>query len=222
MGKLRPLGCAATLRRVAYGALVRAESQRLANIFGRSQYAVGRKAALETLARDVHAEIGARRHPVVAQFDCSSAFNHADRALILELIEELAPNLAPAFATILLRMTQNLVRQEDGNSAKVPSSDGLTQGCPASPAAFAFLVVKVERYFWEELLRRGGAMAVAQTALLAYLDDLTAVTEAEHLEVAILSLEAALARVRLVVNEAKGTVWTADGQRPEGQRAGAM
>ena len=221
-GKLRPLGCAATFRRAAYGALVRAESQTLAGIFGKSQYAVGRKAALESLARDVQAEMGARRHAAVAQFDCSSAFNYADRALILARIEELAPHLAPAFATILLHTTQNLVRQEDGSYARVPSNDGLTQGCPASPAAFSFLVMEVERFFWEELARRGGADAVTATSLLAYLDDLTLVTEAEYLEMTILSLEAALVRARLVVNQTKGTAWTVDGQRPTGQRAGAM
>ena len=35
----------------------------------------------------------------------------------------------------------------------------------------------VERYFWAELHIRGGDAAVAATSLLAYLDDLTIVTE---------------------------------------------
>ena len=47
-------------------------------------------------------------------------------------------------------------------------------------------------------------------------------SEAEHLEVAILSLQAALSQARLVENEAKGTVWTADAQRPTGECAAAM
>ena len=63
---------------------------------------------------------------------------------------------------------------------------------------------------------------MAATALLAYLDDLTIVTEAMYLEMAILSLQAALTKARLVENETKGTVWTANGERPEGTRAAAM
>ena len=63
---------------------------------------------------------------------------------------------------------------------------------------------------------------MAATALLAYLDDLTIVTEAKYLEMAIQSLQAALSKARLVENEAKGTVWTADEQKPDGDRAAAM
>ena len=51
---------------------------------------------------------------------------------------------------------------------------------------------------------------------------MTLVTEVERLETAIRSLQAALTSARLVENEAKGTAWTADGQRPAGERAGAM
>ena len=66
---------------------MRAEAMRLADLFGKSQYGVGRKAALESLARDVQAEIARREQPAVAQFDCSSAFNHAGVAEILAEIE---------------------------------------------------------------------------------------------------------------------------------------
>ena len=72
---------------------MRAEARRLADIFVKSQYGVGRKAALESLARDVQAEIARRDQPTVAQFDCSSAFNHAGRAEIVAEIENLAPDL---------------------------------------------------------------------------------------------------------------------------------
>ena len=100
--------CSNTLRRVAYRALMRAEARNLAAIFGRSQYGVGRKAALESLARDMKAEIARRAEPAVAQFDCSSAFNHAGRTEVLDAIERLAPTLTPAFATILTRTTFNI------------------------------------------------------------------------------------------------------------------
>ena len=48
----------------------------------------------------------------------------------------------PAPSTLFLQQpfALNLVRKEDGGTMLVPSNDGLTQGCPASPAAFSFLI----------------------------------------------------------------------------------
>ena len=126
-GKLRPLGCAATFRRVAYGELVRAEAANLANLFRPTQYAVRRKATQESLSRDTQTAIKTKCNAAVAQFDCSSAFNHADRTMILSHIRHLSPHLARSFHNILARTTLNLVRKEDGGTMSVPSNDGLTQ-----------------------------------------------------------------------------------------------
>ena len=104
----------------------------------------------------------------------------------------------------------------------VPSNDGLTQGCPAPPAAFSFLTLLEEEFFWSELVARAGEEAKEVTDLFAYLDDLTLVTEVRFLEHAIRAMESALAKARLIVNEMKGTVWTSTGMRPDGVRAGAM
>ena len=90
-GKLRPLGCAATFRRHANGALVRAEATNLAKMRGPTQYAVGWQAALESLSRDTQASIKTKSNAAVAQFYCSSAFNHADRTMILSHICRLFP-----------------------------------------------------------------------------------------------------------------------------------
>ena len=83
-------------------------------------------------------------------------------------------------------------------------------------------MIVVQRYFWAELQTLGGDAAVAATSLLAYLDDLTIVTETEHLEVAILALQEALRKARLIENETKGTVWTKNGLRPDSAKAAAM
>ena len=105
----------------------------------------------------------------------------------------------------------------------VPSNDGLTQGCPASPSAFSSLILLVEEFFWSEVVAGAGEEAKAATDLFAYLDDLTLVTEERFLEDAIRTMESALAKARLIVNEVKGTVWTSTtGTRPNGARAGAM
>ena len=56
-GKLRPVGCAAAFRRVACGSLARSS----AKVFGSTHYAVGRKATLVSLSRDVHSAIKTKK-----------------------------------------------------------------------------------------------------------------------------------------------------------------
>ena len=106
--------------------------------------------------------------------------------MILSHIRHLSPR---SFYNILSRTTLNLVRKEDGSTMLVPSNDGLTQGCPASPAAFSFRV---------------GEEAKEVTELFAHLDDLTLVTLVRYLEDATRAMESALAKARLIINEMKG------------------
>ena len=162
----------------------------------------GRKAALESLSRD-------KNNAAVAQFDCSSAFDHADRTILSHTIR-LCPHLARPFFSVLSRTTLNLVRKEDGSSSMVPSNDGLTQGCQ-SPAALSFLIMLVEEFFWPEVVARAGEEAVGVVDLFACFNDFMPVTEARFLEDATRAMEAALANTRLVVNQMKGTVWTSTG-----------
>ena len=104
----------------------------------------------------------------------------------------------------------------------VPSNDDFTHCCPASPAAFSFLIMLVEEFFWPEVVARTGVEAKEAIVLFDYWDDLTLVSEERSPEDAIRAVEAALARARLVVNQMKGTVWTSTGLRPDTERAGAM
>ena len=84
----------------------------------------------------------------------------------------------------------------------IPSNDGLTLGCPASPAAFS-----VEEFFWLEVVR-AGVEATEAIDLFAYLNE------------DIRAMEAALAKARMVVNQMKGTVWTSTGHRESRSRVG--
>ena len=86
----------------------------------------------------------------------------------------------------------------------VPSNDGLTQGCPASPAAFSFLILLVEEFIWPELVARAGEEAKDSQTCSPYLDGLTLVTEVRYLEDATRAMESALSKARLIVNEMKG------------------
>ena len=91
-----------------------------------------------------------KSNAAVAQFDCSSAFNHAGRTVILSHIRRLSPHLARSFYNILSRTTLNLVRKEDGSTSMIPPYYSLTQG----PAAFSFLIMLVEEFFWPEVEAR--------------------------------------------------------------------
>ena len=220
-GKLRPLDCAATFCRVAHGALVRAKAANLAKVFGLTQYAVGRKAALESLSRDTQAAIKTKCNAAVAQFHCSSAFNHADRTMILSHIRHLSAHLARSFCNILRAPRTIWFGRKTVAQCWSPRTMVSPRVCPASPAAFSFLILLVEEFFWSELVARAGEEAKAATDLFAYLDDLALVTGVRFLEDAIRAMESALAKARLIVNEMKGTVWTSTGTRQNGARAGA-
>ena len=63
----------------------------------------------------------------------------------------------------------------------VPSNDGLTQGCPASPVASSFLITLVEEFFWPEIEARVGAEAKEAIDFSVLMDDLTLVTEERFL-----------------------------------------
>ena len=109
--KLRPLG-AATFRRVAFVALVWAESRCLTETCGTSSQAVSWKATLEPHARVVQVAINTKSRVAVGPFDCSSAFNLADCKMILSRIPDLTPNLVVAFDTTFYRTTYAFVREK--------------------------------------------------------------------------------------------------------------
>ena len=221
-GKLRPLACAATFRRTAYGVLTRSRSKDLAKIFGRSQYAVGRKAALECLARDLRAAIEQCDDAAVLQIDCNSAFNHVDREKVWQLWEQHDPSLLQQFSQALREPARNLVRSNDGTFIVVESFDGLTQGCPSSPGNFAIAVRYVEER-WRSLLTESIGETAAKTAkLFAYLDDITVVATKHQLEECFLCLKKALAEVGLSVNETKCAVWTSDQSELPGESVNAI
>ena len=50
----------------------------------------------------------------------------------------------------------------------VPSNDDFTQGCPASPAAFSFLIMLVQEFFWPEVVARAGVEAKEAIDLFDY------------------------------------------------------
>ena len=114
------------------------ERETLAEKLGETQYAVGRDAGLDTLVSHASAALGGDPERVALVFDCICAFNSMFREAILEEIAEAAPHLLTAFALWLARPTRTVFFADDGTPHVYTATCGVDQGCPASPAAFAF------------------------------------------------------------------------------------
>ena len=80
----------------------------------------------------------------------------------------------------------------------------------------------VEEFFWLEVVARAGEETKEAINLFAFLDDLTMVTQETFFENGTRAMEAALSKVRQVVNQMKGTIWTSTGLRPNTERVGTM
>ena len=141
--------------------------------------------------------IALKRHPgesnaAVAQFDCSSAFNHADRTMILSHIAACLHTSRAPSSPSFRAPTLNLVRKEDGSASMsrrtTVSHRAAQRHQPRSPFSSCW-----SRY-WPEVEARAGAEAKEAINLFASLNDLTMVTEERFLEDAIRTMEAALAR----------------------------
>ena len=183
-GKLRRPGCAATFRRVAYGALVRSEGANLAKVFGPTQYAVGRKAALESLERHPGGDQNTMqrcRGTIRLQLGIQPRGPHDDS------VSHSPPVSAPCTLFLQHPFAHHAQSGSQGRRCSHPGFSSIT------------------RSFLLSHLAGGGAGedAEAATDLFAYLDDLTLVTEERFLEDAIRTMESALAKARLIVNEMK-------------------
>ena len=104
---------------------------------GESEFAIGRKSAIEDMKRSIDAAIDKVTQnygkAVVFQLDCSCAFNRAPRQTCLTKLEETATRLlAPIGQWLTTPMTHILIR-DDGIAETIITTDGLPQGCPSAP-----------------------------------------------------------------------------------------
>ena len=212
-GGVRPLACAATWRRAAMGALMAQEVDTLADALGEEQYVVGKSAGLESMVRDAGAALQRPGARAALLFDCVCAFNSLFREVMLEEIEESVPHLLTAFALWLARRSRAVFVTADGQVHVFESVAGVDQGCPGSPAAFAFGMRRALRRLQRRLPAEAGAR------LLAYLDDLTIILDEAFAGDAVEAVTAELAELGMSVNAAKSTCYTASNAPPGGAAA---
>ena len=98
-GKIRPITVAGMLKRFALASLLRSDKS-LQEHVGKNEYAIGRKAALETLRRDIDIalqEVSQHYGNATAfQLDCSCAFNRMPRECAVEGLRRHTPQIAKA------------------------------------------------------------------------------------------------------------------------------
>lgn len=94
------------------------------------------------------------------QTDFSNAFNSIARQAIFEAVEETCPELLPLVRFRYQAM--NIAYKDHVSTVDIPSSSGVSQGCPLSPALFQLVMSKV--------LRKARSQG-RQGLIFSYLDD---------------------------------------------------
>jgi hypothetical protein len=93
-GNIRPITVGTTLKRFALSTMIKCEKH-LRELVGESEFAIGRKSAIEDMKRSIDAAIDKVTQnygkAVVFQLDCSCAFNRAPRQTCLTKLEERPP-----------------------------------------------------------------------------------------------------------------------------------
>ena len=211
--RVRPLAGASIWRCAAMATVCRDAMGVLRRIAGDEQFAIGTAGAVEKMAFTINALMKDADDLAVCQLDCTSAFNGIYREVILEELEEMAPQLLTPFAIWLARESMSFMIMDTGEVATFVSRCGIDQGSPESPAAFAVGLRRVLRRIRE---------AAVETKVLSFLDDLTLATREADATDALDVVIPALADSGLALNEEKSVCWTASGQPPAGERAGRV
>ena len=136
-GKLRPLVCGSTFRRLVMSALCSERSKRFAEYLGKEQFAVGVEASIEKLAYSMRALHTKYPNATTLQFDAVSAFNNIFREEMLAELADCDEGIVAFFALFMTEPSELLLVLETGHVASFLTSVGIDQGCPGSVIAFA-------------------------------------------------------------------------------------
>ena len=186
---------------------------------GDTEYAIGRKAAIEDLKKDIDAAIERVKEEqgaaVVFQLDCSCAFNRTSRQVALSNLAERAPHLLTPIGQWLRLPMTHIILTEEGEPVEIVTTDGLPQGCPSAPLAFSLAMGDPEQEFFTEMAQTG--TNPNHFSLRRYMDDITLITAPHIADKCYSALKEALIRAGMKLNEDKCTAWTTDGRPPEDQ-----
>ena len=129
------------------------------NTLENRDYALVRKAALESLRRDIdialHEVAGSYGNARAFQLDCSCAFNRMPREHALAGLKRHTPHLVKSIGQWLCTPFDHIIKFEDGHLEHVTTEDGLPQGCPSAPLSFSLRLRKSIDQFWENLDQHG-------------------------------------------------------------------
>jgi hypothetical protein len=219
-GRVRPITVGATLKRLALSAVLKKEPN-LKGLVGRAEYAIGRKAAIEDLEKDIDAAIDTIKEEhgraVVFQLDCSCAFNRTSRQAALSNLAERAPHLLTPIGQWLRLPMLHILNSEDGSPVEIVTHDGLPQGCPSAPLAFSLAMGDPEQEFFTAMAHAG--VEPKHFALRRYMDDITLIAAPQYADKVYEELKDSLTRAGMKLNEDKCTAWATDGRPPESQVA---
>ena len=136
-GKLRPLVCGSTLRRLVATTLCGFDRDLLRRVCGGAQCAVGASAGGEQLGHMLQVLIDRFPDCAVLQFDAICAFNNICRQRVLARVADVAPHLLAWATQWLSRRTRALLARSAGDVVSLDITAGLDQGDPLSPFFFA-------------------------------------------------------------------------------------
>eukprot|EP00662_Eupelagonemidae_sp_cell21_P058088 gene58088-biopygen101607 len=136
--KVRPLVVPDTHRKICESTICEDMKTKFLQCLGPEQHAVGMTAAIEKLAKSVQCVNDAVDGIANGLIDSVSAYNHILREPILEEVESDCPEILALLATFMCRRSTYVFYDENGNANVIESADGVDQGAPMSPPAFAF------------------------------------------------------------------------------------
>eukprot|EP00660_Eupelagonema_oceanica_P019729 gene19729-biopygen1267 len=188
------------------------------------QHAVGMTAAIEKLAKSVQCLVDAVDGLAAGILDAVSAYNNILREPILEEVSEDCTEILTFLATFLCRTGKYVFYDDDGQAHVIASADGVDQGGPLSPPAFAFGLRRALRRIRARLqamldaAREAGdeTLAGSVVRLLSYLDDLTILVPSPLVGAAMGIADEELQAVGLYLNHRKTFVWAKSGRCPRG------
>jgi hypothetical protein len=205
-GGLRPLVIGSTLRRIGMKALDRVFKEHVRDAVAPFQYGVAKPGGAEALHKVVSAHAQCCQDAVVLTVDFQNAFNRLSRSHAAQELSKTLPEMSAYHSAWTSRPSTHSFIDGQGEVHHVTASIGVEQGCPASPLVFA---VAVHPFLV------GLAAAVRSSdrhgKVVAYLDDVTVLTNPAGYTAATQYLATAGTQIGLDTNLGKCSVWCSKG-----------
>ena len=130
---VRVLGCGGAIRRLLGRAVAKEFKEYVKGIVGEGQFGL-QPDGTGRLHRYLCAFMAANKaERLIASVDIEDAFMRIDREEALEIIKEVAPDLASIAMAWIKSTQEHVLTGREGKTAWVKQQNGFDQGCPLSP-----------------------------------------------------------------------------------------